>query len=296
MTVQALAPRDVQSTLNYYTPLDSQPPYYYVDDSPEGVPKTNVGQGTHPVVIHDARGKGDTLGLDVSGFQFVHYPSAEKDFADEDKIKSAYYAEVEDILKKCIGAKRVFIFDHTIRRSPAAQTTPSKAPLRGPVHSVHADQTAAAAAQRVELHLGDEAERLLKGRYRIINVWRSVAGVHLIKYSLRPNLDLLPTPWPTNPLPWLTIAPSIPIMTSSQSATSILIVRDSTFSVKYNPGHKWYYLSDQTPDEVTFIKCFDSDVDKARLTPHSAFHDSTSPPDAPQRQSIEVRALVFDTE
>lgn len=70
----------------------------------------------------------------------------------------------------------------------------------------------------------------------------------------------------------------------------------STFSVKYNPGHKWYYLSDQTPDEVTLIKCFDSDVDKARLTPHSAFRDSTSPSHAPQRQSIEVRALVFDTE
>ena len=70
----------------------------------------------------------------------------------------------------------------------------------------------------------------------------------------------------------------------------------ATFSVKYNPGHKWYYLSDQTPDEVTLIKCFDSDLDKARLTPHTAFRDNTSPPDAPQRQSIEVRALVFDTE
>ncbi|KAF8442950.1 hypothetical protein L210DRAFT_862073 [Boletus edulis BED1] len=279
MTVQALAPRDVESTLNYYTPLDSQPPYYYVDDSPAGVPKTNVGQGTHPVVIHDARGKGDALGLDVSGFQFVHYPSAEKDFVDEDKIKSAYYAEVEDVLKKCIGAKRVFIFDHTIRRSPTAQATPSKVPPRGPVHSVHADQTPAAAAQRVELHLGDEAERLLKGRYRIINVWRPIANtvahkpLALADYrSIDPDNDLVPIRH---------------IYTHREG---------STFSVKYNPGHKWYYLSDQTPDEVTLIKCFDSDVDKARLTPHSAFHDSTSPPDAPQRQSIEVRALVFDTE
>lgn len=69
-----------------------------------------------------------------------------------------------------------------------------------------------------------------------------------------------------------------------------------TYSVKYNSGHKWYYLSDQTPDEVTLIKCFDSDTDKARLTPHSAFSDKTSPVDAPQRQSIEVRALVFDRE
>lgn len=70
----------------------------------------------------------------------------------------------------------------------------------------------------------------------------------------------------------------------------------STFAVRHNPNHKWYYLSDQTPDEVTLIKCFDSDLDKARLTPHSAFQDNTSPKDAPQRQSIEVRVLVFDAE
>lgn len=135
MTVQVLAPRDVQATLNYYAPLDTQPPYNHVDEPPAGVPKSNIGQDTRPVVIHDARGKDDTLGLDVSGFQFVHHPSVEKDFADEDKIKSVYYAEVEDILKKHAGAKRVFIFDHTIRRSPADQNVASEALLRGPVVS-----------------------------------------------------------------------------------------------------------------------------------------------------------------
>lgn len=70
----------------------------------------------------------------------------------------------------------------------------------------------------------------------------------------------------------------------------------TTYSVKYNPDLQWYYLSSQTPDEVTLIKCFDSETDRARLTPHSAFLDATSPKDAPHRQSIEVRCLVFDTE
>ena len=70
----------------------------------------------------------------------------------------------------------------------------------------------------------------------------------------------------------------------------------STNSFRYSPGHKWYYLSDQTPDEVTLFKCFDSDVNKARFALHSAFADKTSPADAPLRQSIEVRAMVFDAE
>ncbi|KAH0832033.1 hypothetical protein J3R83DRAFT_12939 [Lanmaoa asiatica] len=270
MTVQVLAPRDVQTTLNYYAPLDIQLPYDYVDEPPIGAPRSNIGEDTRPVVVHDARGKGDALGFDVSGFRFVHYPSAEKDVVDEDKIKTAYYAEVEDILKKYAGAKRVFIFDHTIRRSPVDQSGPSKAPLRGPVQRVHVDQTFAAAAQRVEYHLGHEAERLLKDPFAnpVAHNPLAVADYRFVD----PGEDLI-------------------------STRHIYAHRKgSTFSVKYNPGHKWYYLSDQTPDEVTLIMCFDSDPNKARLTPHSAFHDSTGSLHAPQRQSIEVRALVFDTE
>ena len=76
-----------------------------------------------------------------------------------------------------------------------------------------------------------------------------------------------------------------------------MLYLSATFSVKYNPGHKWYYLSNQTPDEVTLIKCYDSEADRARLTPHSAFVDSVwSTNDEPHRESIEVRALVFDSE
>lgn len=73
-------------------------------------------------------------------------------------------------------------------------------------------------------------------------------------------------------------------------------MQSGIYVVKHNPQHRWYYLSDQTPDEVTLIKCYDSEVDKARLTPHSAFFDASSSPEAPQRESIEVRVLVFDTE
>ncbi|KIJ64624.1 hypothetical protein HYDPIDRAFT_112006 [Hydnomerulius pinastri MD-312] len=281
MTVAVLAPRDVPTTLNYYAAIGDQPAYNYVYDPPAGVPKSNVGEDVRPTVVHDARGKEASLGLDVSGFQFVKYPSVEKEFVDDEKIQSDYYPEVERILKEYAGAKRVFIFDHTIRRSPVDQRPgePSKAPLRGPVQRVHVDQTFVAAAERVRLHLGDEAERLLKGRYRIINVWRPIGN-----------------PVAHNPLAvadYRTVNPDEDLI----STRHIYPTREgSTFSVKYSQEHKWYYLSDQTPDEVTLIKCFDSDVDKARLTPHSAFKDNSSAPEAPQRQSIEVRALVFDSE
>ncbi|KAH7885035.1 hypothetical protein F5I97DRAFT_1937347 [Phlebopus sp. FC_14] len=215
---------------------DDEPAYDYVNEPPAGVSKTNVGAETHP-----------------SGFQLINYPSVEKDFLDEEKIMSVYYAEVEEILKKYAAAKRVFIFDHTTRRNyddGALQQTPfSQSHCAWASQEVHVDQISEAAAQRVKLHPGNDAERLPKWRHPVADY-----------RSLDPKADLVFTCY-------------------------IYPTRESS---------GFHYLLDQIPDEVILIKCFDSDVDKARLTPHLAFKDDSSPKEAPLRQSIEVRPLVFD--
>ena len=70
--------------------------------------------------------------------------------------------------------------------------------------------------------------------------------------------------------------------------------RGETLQVRYNDSQKWFYKSNLTPEEVILIKCFDSKTDgRARRVPHTAFSDPTAAPDAPARESIEVRALVF---
>ncbi|KAI0795345.1 hypothetical protein BC629DRAFT_319524 [Irpex lacteus] len=272
-----LSPRDVQTTFNYFAPLDDEPPFQYTYKAPEGKRQGNVGKDAKPAVVHDVRGKEEEygIGLDTSGFQYVKHESVEKDFTDEDRITSVYYKEVEELLKKEVGAKRVFIFDHTIIRHKPSDNA---AQLRGPVGQVHVSQTYEASVQRVYRHLGEDAERLLKGRVRIINVWRPIG--HPVAHKPLALSD------------WRHLDPK-------DLVVSRIIYPDregSVYQVKYNPNHRWYYLSDQKPDEVTLIKCYDSDVTKARLTPHSAFIDSTSPPEAPHRESIEIRALVFDTE
>jgi hypothetical protein len=66
-----------------------------------------------------------------------------------------------------------------------------------------------------------------------------------------------------------------------------------TSSVRFSPEHKWKYLSGMRPEEYVLIKCYDSHDGVATLTPHTAFVDPSTPADAPRRQSIELRALVF---
>ena len=64
------------------------------------------------------------------------------------------------------------------------------------------------------------------------------------------------------------------------------------WAIKANPNHRWYYKSEQRPDEVFFVKCFDSRKDVARCAPHGAFVDPRTTDQKP-RESIEVRCLVF---
>ncbi|KAH8109318.1 methyltransferase [Phellopilus nigrolimitatus] len=278
-TAGVLTPHDVSTSLNYYAPVGDEAPFSYTRDPPAGKPKTNIGTDAHPAVIHDARGKEDTVGLDKTGFQFVKHESVEKDFLDEERIKTVYYKEVEELLKRETGAKRIFIFDHTIRRNYSDNPENDAPGIRGPGERVHIDQTFEASVARVHRHLGDEAERLLKSRVRLINVWRPIG--HPVAHK-----PLAVADWRT--------------LDVERDLVSVQLIYPDfvghTFSVKHSPALQWYFLSEQKPDEVTLIKCFDSDVGKARLTPHTAFTDKTSPASAPKRQSIEVRALVFDAE
>ena len=155
-----------------------------------------------------------------------------------------------------------------------------------PQERVHVDQTAEASIARVHRHLPEAAAGLLSSRVRIINVWRPIA--HPVAHTPLALAD------------WRTLA-----LDGSDLVSVKLVYPDrvgSTLSVRYNPAMRFYYLSDQRPEEVALIKIFDSeegdgkDGRVARLCAHSAFRDSGSPPDAPTRQSIEVRALVFDAE
>ncbi|RDX42379.1 hypothetical protein OH76DRAFT_112417 [Lentinus brumalis] len=277
MTTLAVAPRDVPTTLNYFELVGDGPAREYVTPGPDGKRISNVGKDPHPAVIHDARGREDEFTLDKQGFQFVHWPSSEKEFVDEEAIKTKYYAEVEALLKEATGAKRIFIFDHTIRRK-ADENDQSDPKNRGPAERVHIDQAYHASVARVKHHLPADADRLLKSRVRIINVWRPIQ----------------------NPVAHKPLAVADWRSLDEKDLVQVDLVyperTGATLGVRYNPKLQWYYLGSQTPDEVTLIKCYDSEEDRARLTPHTAFTDEGSPKGAPHRQSIEIRALVFDSE
>lgn len=272
-TIETL--RSVKAELNYLAPTTERP-RTYTYDPPDGVPRTTTINEPHHVQISDARPILSEVSLDEEGFGLVQHDSAVRDFYDDEEVKRVYYPEAEQLLKELTGADRVHIFDHTVRRRiPGSEDRRPDAP-RQPVPRVHVDHTAKSGPQRVRDLLPDEADKLLRGRVQIINLWRPIRG---------PLRDT-----PLAVCDAQTVRPE-------QLVPSDLIYQHrvgETYSVTFDPQHRWYYVPAMRADEVLLLKCYDSEPDgRARFAPHTAFIDPTTPPDAPPRESIELRALVF---
>ena len=76
----------------------------------------NIGVASIPSIIHNTKAVGDQVGLELTGFALVLFPSREKLFEDGGAIRGGYYEEVEESVKREVeGATRVFIFNHMIR-------------------------------------------------------------------------------------------------------------------------------------------------------------------------------------
>ena len=221
--------------------------------------------------IHDAWPLAGEATLDREGFELHRQVSEVSDFYDDDEVERIHYPEIEGLIRRATGAVRVSIFDHT-RRSAGDK----RKGVRDPVRAVHNDYTPKSGPQRVRDLFPDEAEKLLKRRFAVINAW----------HSIRDRIESHP----------LAICDARSIEPEDLIATD-LVYEDrvgEVFNLAHNPDHRWYYFPRMEQDQTILLKCFDSAVDgRARFTAHTAFEDPESEHGAPPRESMELRALAF---
>ena len=280
------------------------------------------------ITVHNARllNGEERRSLDTNGFELFTHPLQRPDlnFFDHQEVIQDYYRECTQIVREATGAPSVVAFDHNVRSAAGKQ---SKRRIRGgqevqgPASITHGDYTLRSAPERIQqlaqspggndtlrslieqgqslqslqsLLEPEKAERALNegGRFAIINVWRNIAE----------------EPVATHPL----------ALCDAQSVTPEDLVvfeihyRDrvgENYFSKYAPRHQWYYYPAMTRDEVLLIKQWDSagllarsggrqaDSDDAQapctFSFHTAFADPSTPSDAPERWSIEVRCVVI---
>ncbi|MBT5496340.1 MAG: methyltransferase [Alphaproteobacteria bacterium] len=267
----------VEGALSFIVPQDTKPVFHSTALT-GGEAKIFFELEDVSVPVADMRPIAENLSVDTQGFELLHHETQVDDLYDDAAVDSTYHAEVEDILRERFDATHVAIFDVT-RRSDDTGGARNPDGLRGPATRVHVDYTVASGPQRAKDVLGEaEYERLIEAGARIlqVNVWRPISG-----------------PVKRSPLA-LADAASI--------ATEELVATDQVFAdrvgeiyqVAHGAGQRWYYASEIDRDEILLIKGWDSiDDGRAHFTPHGAFELQETAPDAPPRESIEVRTFVI---
>ena len=258
--------------------------------------------------------------LAKNGYELLTRPTSIEgiDFFDHQQVVTKYYPQCVEIVRAFTGGQ-VFAFDHNVRSAvgkQAKQRIAGGQQVQGPAQIVHGDYTLTSAPQRlrdltkppkmndtlrgVVLQEGqslirpDEAARVLAegGRFAIINVWRNIAK----------------EPVATHPLALCdaqTVRPEDLVVFEIQYQDRV----GENYFAKHSPGHRWFYYPQITRDEALLIKQWDSAGPLARsqgakgdasnpqspctFSCHSAVEDPSTPPDAPDRWSIETRCFVL---
>jgi hypothetical protein len=265
------APDTIEATLNYIVNNGEK---LFTQTGGPGSLDVRSGGTPDPrqMPIHNGRNK--DFVLDRNGFRFVRHDTKVRDFFDEGEIRRVYYPEMEALIKAESGAKRVVVFDHTLRTADDDEREARK--IREVVRRVHNDYTEWSGPQRVRDLLPDEADDLLSRRFAIIQVWRPIRH-----------------PVETAPLA-IADAGSVSFDDFVVSERRYPNRVGQTYAITHNPEHKWYWFPRMRRDEALVFKVFDSLKDgRARWTAHTAFDDPTAPPNARPRESIEIRTLAF---
>ena len=265
----------VRATLNYSVDNGIPPDYYFYEPDPS-VKLNPPGTDPQEVAIHDGWPEVDRFSPDREGFALQPFPAGFNQFDEDAEVQRRFYPQIIDFVKQHTGAKRVQVFDHTIRKRLPADLKAQTTVQRPAVLLVHSDYTVASGPQRVRDILPDEADALLQRRVAFFNVWK----------PLHRRVEELP----------------LAMCDASTHAPGDMLRMDlkyrertgEIYVMRHSPAHRWVYFPQMEAQHALLLKTYDSETDgRARFMGHTAFEHPATAPDAPRRESIEVRTMAF---
>jgi len=265
----APAPHSIKAVIRYvvkgektlFYPADRDKSYWPADD--------------RDMLLTDMRPLQQQLSVERNGFTLLNHVTAVRNFFDPAEIERVFFPEVIAL------AKQVNQAVHAIAFGPVPRSDdPASAQGRLPAFGAHVDYGRATIEDQVRRTLGAEAAAYwLKKRFVLMNFWRPITTVYRTPLALCDASTVAPDDLNDSEIRGGLDDPGRPPLFG--------------FNLSYNPQHRWYYVPRMRPDEVFAFKLFDSDADRPQWTGHTAFADPDSPPDAPPRQSMEIRTVSF---
>jgi hypothetical protein len=266
---------DVTASIRYLVATGEKPIYIASTGGADAAINIGAEFEDRQVKVHDARRIQPPARLDQQGFALVEHRTTVSDFYRLDSVQPEYEREICDLILAASGGSDALVFDHTLR-SDSSQVRGEQM-TREPASVIHNDYTDASAIKRLrDLLSQEEAEMRLRSRFAIINLWRTL------------NSPVINSPLACCDATSLEPADLVASERRAKERIGELEL------VAWNPAHRWYYYPEMSANEALLIKTYDSATDgTARRSIHTAFDNPLAPPDAPPRESIESRLLVF---
>jgi hypothetical protein len=265
----------VRATLNYSVDNGIPPDYYFYESDPS-IKLNPPGTDLREVEISDGWPHVREFSADREGFELHDFGARFDNFDDDAAVKSVFYEQVIAFVKQHSGAQRVLVFDHTIRKRMPADLKVQTEVQRPAVLLVHSDYTVASGPQRVRDLLPGEADVLLSRRVAFFNIWKPLyRRVEELPLAMCDATTHVPDDMLRMELKYRERSGEIYVM-------------------RYSPQHRWVYFPQMEAQQALLLKTYDSETDgRARFMGHTAFEHPDTPPDAPKRESIEVRTMAF---
>ena len=235
--------------------------------------------------------------MDKLGVSLAHCESKCENFYDAAEVERVFYLEIEKLLLEFFpDATDALVYNHDVfdkdyegdrtedqdNKNPGVNTEYANL-----VHNDLNDNSGRVRCRelltenlrnfgREQHYTGSQADAKMSRRFMSINLAKPMETVHQNPFVL--------CAWPS--------------FADQPYITDYRIYDDrvgETTRFTHRSGHEWYWLPEQTPTEVSMLKCYDSVTDGSvsRWSFHTACIDPTAPDDAPSRKNVVVRAYVF---
>ena len=235
--------------------------------------------------------------MDKLGVSLAHCDSACRDFYDASEVERVFYPEMEKLLLEVFpDATDALVYNHDVfdrdyqgdRAEDQANKNPGvNANYANLVHNDLNDNSGRVRCRelltknlrnfgREQRYTEAEADEKMSGRFMSINLAKPMEMVEQNPFVL--------CAWPSF---------------ADQAYINNYRVYDDrvgeTTRFTYRADHDWYWIPNQTPSEVSLLKCYDSVLDGSvsRWSFHTACIDPTAPEDARCRKNVVVRSYVF---
>lgn len=271
-------PGSIRASLRFLGPCDGKPAAYGRQREKDNLPLVDV-----VVDIEDLRSSAKDCALEREGFALVERPTRIQDVIDLDTRRTIYARELETLILDLTGADKVVALGSSVIRRSEKSRGYLAPGTSVPGRFVHCDYSPnpSGSTYWFERALDPEEADWRRGRrFAIYNVWRALSP-------------------PPHDAP-LALCDVRSLRAGDRVAADCIVdpegepewsFENSLF--RYGAHQRWTYFSNVRPDEVLVFKGFDSDPSCSEGVPHCAFDDSTCPPDAPPRESIDERVIAF---